>query len=1738
MRSKHPPRFLTCNRRRSMSFYFHLKQNTEADTHTSDYKSKPKRHRVIGTEQKELLNNYPHSITLLSDHAPEDYLLQTISFPLDSTLLRASGTHNKMTLYFNSSAFLLLSCDENTVKEYEVSNAGEVTPLFFAASSSLLDVYYRVSDSCLHLDVCLKARSVSSDDFPQRPLARQQYQKIHDFITFQTLGRTDVFDTLNLFLFERHSETQQEFVTLIKLIYDCVQAYHEKSRCLWHYPEKVTQPEQINTVLRPYQLDAVEWMLYRESTEVTVDEKELYNLMFIPVQLSKSQQNVYFSIYSGTFMDHLPTLVAPCLGGILSDEMGLGKTLEVITLILLRPWSDWSRFGGRVLDMDGNVVHDGSSNMVQTLATVTPDDQSSILCSCGGVDETDGLDSCRCTRCYGPRQHAACVQYTPSEYTDLLPIKHEYICPQCWSHLRIESKATLIVAPDHIWQQWKEEIQTHVAQHSMRVLIYAGMEAPVTSIELGVHVPIRARCHINPYAPRTRVTATATNSEEEETLLPGFVQPGQLACADIVLTSYSVIQRELDWAEVVAERQAGTGGRPNLRLAQRYLCRPSPLTCVRWWRICLDEAQMVERVTSKTARMLFQMDAVHRWCVTGTPAEKSIDDLFGLFAYLQFVPFDTPHYWHSLLYQPFLAATAPSWAVANEGSNSSTLPKSDMETVRSTRLVAMLSHVLWRNTKALVGDQLILPPITEQIHWIDFTSVERYIHDRVLAQSAGALQRLLRTMSISTNQSLASLPGAAHWRLVYLITRLRQACTHASMVVASGGPQKHIGRRGRNERGRRLTDDDFGCGDLNDVGNDDIGGGYTASSSRDGHSLSLSGKNRTTRTGCYTMTEVIRRVVDETRRECEGLLRTWVFNKNGAAGCFIIKQQFVQAADCYREVLQAANDLEHRHGVLADWSQRLHAITNLHWLIQSRQVPLSDEPAPSATPTESTTLKGQSASVISVPETQPDNSDMKDLDPRVDRDLLAKAERLRTSYIKMHSHLLGRVHESLEPVAMELDEEFKENDVDLLNEDEVESIGNLPYGASWLSWLSDAMDLLYTCGIGPNLIEMLVASFQGKPGSYRGNYRTNLLYAGSINGFKAMLLSEVSDVFQARKQLREAVKPLVKTWKSFLAGREADPAILQPFYACCARANESEDQNKSEKDDGDRMNKFQKKSKATREIDELQSGSKLFRPKVKKTRCAYCVAARALRDYQCAVNHERLKGGRRALSDRIDESDNIDSTDETGTGLSLGNPLVVALSIICHQVLRLLQTSRPEKLQFSASEWRRRARRLEQIFRQMGKEILLTSRMETLTKEWWNIHDDTEQFVVRLQATCPTDLAFIHTDEVDAQLQEYIVQYTVMWPRLQSRLGHFNFLRNAHLAAVTGANVKQESDGNNSVQSSGSFKLECPTCLQPHSPSNPTFALLPGCWHTLCLPCHDRIASMGQVCQRRCPICRTPFTSNETAGVNARRRRPLTLIHYSGERSKTVDDAIKKEGDVAADEPEYTVVGDHSSKVQAVIRCLKQIKQEDADAKAIVFSSWLSVLVTLTGALEQNGLSYTTLFQARDACCPGRLAGFQCMGSATWILLMPIQLGANGLNLTSANHLLLVDPVLSHGREAQAIARMHRIGQTRPSVVHRFLVRDSIEATLHEAHVRSQMASRNPDDPDTIVSNPASSTGRMIGAGTRRTSSTVSGVAGPDDDRGHLMQMTIGQLAELLHLEANSAMLEDELALQSTFVTD
>jgi E3 ubiquitin-protein ligase SHPRH len=52
---------------------------------------------------------------------------------------------------------------------------------------------------------------------------------------------------------------------------------------------------------------------------------------------------------------------------------------------------------------------------------------------------------------------------------------------------------------------------------------------------------------------------------------------------------------------------------------------------------------------------------------------------------------------------------------------------------------------------------------------------------------------------------------------------------------------------------------------------------------------------------------------------------------------------------------------------------------------------------------------------------------------------------------------------------------------------------------------------------------------------------------------------------------------------------------------------------------------------------------------------------------------------------------------------------------------------------------------------------------------------------------------------------------------------------------------------------------------------------------------------------------------------------------------------------------------------------------------------------------------------------------------------------SSGLTLVAATHVLLVEPSLNPASEQQAIHRVHRIGQTRPTTVHRFYIADTVE---------------------------------------------------------------------------------------------
>ena len=76
------------------------------------------------------------------------------------------------------------------------------------------------------------------------------------------------------------------------------------------------------------------------------------------------------------------------------------------------------------------------------------------------------------------------------------------------------------------------------------------------------------------------------------------------------------------------------------------------------------------------------------------------------------------------------------------------------------------------------------------------------------------------------------------------------------------------------------------------------------------------------------------------------------------------------------------------------------------------------------------------------------------------------------------------------------------------------------------------------------------------------------------------------------------------------------------------------------------------------------------------------------------------------------------------------------------------------------------------------------------------------------------------------------------------------------------------------------------------------------------------------------------------------------------------------------------------------------------------------------------------------------LAEFEASKGRGVVLLLSLRAGGVGLNLTCAQRVFMMDPWWSFAVEAQAIDRVHRMGQEGEVKVVRFVVAGSIEGRM------------------------------------------------------------------------------------------
>ena len=131
-------------------------------------------------------------------------------------------------------------------------------------------------------------------------------------------------------------------------LYETIKEYHDKRKYIeLRNPKIDTNPQHKSLLptLRPYQVNAVRWMVFRElQAELEASSNELHAL-YREVQLpcsktSTRDEKIYYNEAGGYFTKDKPINFVCPPGGILADEMGLGKTVEILSLMLTHPRTD------------------------------------------------------------------------------------------------------------------------------------------------------------------------------------------------------------------------------------------------------------------------------------------------------------------------------------------------------------------------------------------------------------------------------------------------------------------------------------------------------------------------------------------------------------------------------------------------------------------------------------------------------------------------------------------------------------------------------------------------------------------------------------------------------------------------------------------------------------------------------------------------------------------------------------------------------------------------------------------------------------------------------------------------------------------------------------------------------------------------------------------------------------------------------------------------------------------------------------------------------------------------------------------------------------------------------------------------------------------------------------------------------------------------------------------------------
>ncbi|KII96015.1 hypothetical protein PLICRDRAFT_96348 [Plicaturopsis crispa FD-325 SS-3] len=299
-------------------------------------------------------------------------------------------------------------------------------------------------------------------------------------------------------------------------------------------------------------------------------------------------------------------------------------------------------------------------------------------------------------------------------------------------------KPNLVIAPTVAIMQWRNEIAAHT--DGMKVLVWHG---------------------------------SARESDVRE-----------LRKYDVVLTTYAVVE------SCFRKQQSGFSRKGKI------IKEKSPLHGICWNRIVLDEAHNIKERSTNTAKAAFELKSEYKWCLSGTPLQNRVGELYSLVRFLGGDPFSF-----------YFCKRCPCKSLHWKFSNKRTCDDCDHSPMQHTcfwnneiltpiqkngmvgpgkfafkKLKILLDRMMLRRTKIQRADDLGLPPRTVIVRRDYFSLEEKELYLSLFSDAKRQFTTYVDSGTILNNYS----------NIFSLLTRMRQMACHPDLVIRSKNNAKQF----------------------------------------------------------------------------------------------------------------------------------------------------------------------------------------------------------------------------------------------------------------------------------------------------------------------------------------------------------------------------------------------------------------------------------------------------------------------------------------------------------------------------------------------------------------------------------------------------------------------------------------------------------------------------------------------------------------------------------------------------------------------------------------------------------------------------------------------------------------------------------------------------------------------------------------------------------------------------------